>query len=395
MRRICITHPGLGSGGSEACAMALLEMFQGSYETTLVTGAPFDCGRLNRAYNSHVAPDRVKVLQAPTPAVLRHGGAGAALRGAFFERFVKSIRSDLDLCISSYNFVDFGRPAIQFIGDFIWDDEVRLAYDPVRPGLRGLIQSRNPARWAYLAAANLIRGGRRDMRVFTRDVVVANSRWSADMLARRYGIPSRVIYPPVYAPPRAADSNRLADFVFLGRIVPEKRVLQAIDVLGRVRGKGHAVKLHVIGPLDESIYCDQVRAKVRDCSDWVRLHGGIYGGEKFAELGRCAFGLHMRQREPFGIAVAEMVKMGVVPFVPAGSAPHEIVDDDRLAFRDDDHAVEVIDRVLRDDAELADIRAKLARRAGDFSTERFVGETRKVFEETWGPFGASSAAAVS
>ena len=81
--------------------------------------------------------------------------------------------------------------------------------------------------------------------------------------------------------------------------------------------------------------------------DWVRLRDGLYGEEKYEVLENHAFALHARKREAFGIAVAEMLKMGIVPFVPADSAPVEIVTDDRLVFDNPDHAVDVIDRALR------------------------------------------------
>ena len=112
----------------------------------------------------------------------------------------------------------------------------------------------------------------------------------------------------------------------------------------------------------------------------MRLHGGLYGDDKYAELGRHAFGLHMRRREAFGISVAEMVKMGLVPFVPAGSAPAEIVADESLCFHDADHAVEIIDRLLKDRQQIANIREKLTARGSLFSKENFVRAVRDLVE---------------
>ena len=104
----------------------------------------------------------------------------------------------------------------------------------------------------------------------------------------------------------------------------------------------------------------------------VELHDGLYGKGKYMELGRHSFGLHLRQREAFGIAVAEMIKMGVVPFVPAGGAPAEIVVDDRLTFKDDEGAVETIDRFLRGQQQIVEVRTRLASRAECFSKQNFV-----------------------
>ena len=215
--------------------MALLEAFQDGCEVTLATAAPFDCARLNRACHSAADPGRIRARIAPMPKFVRDARAGDALRGAFFGRFVKSIGREFDLCIGSYNFADFGRPAIQFIADFSWDDEIRRAFDPVSPGLRGLMQRPGSARWAYLAIAGLV-GGRYDPRAHAQDTVVANSKWTADQLARCHGISASLIYPPVYAPPCDPRSSRTSDFVMLGRIAPDKRVTEAIEILAQSQG---------------------------------------------------------------------------------------------------------------------------------------------------------------
>jgi glycosyltransferase involved in cell wall biosynthesis len=302
------------------------------------------------------------------------------LRGAFFGRFVKTIAKDFDLCISSYNFAEFGQPSIQFIADFSWDDQTRREFDAVSPGLRGLLQGPNLARRAYLAATDVIRGGHHDLHKHVDDIIIANSHWTADLLMSRHGLPARIISPPVHTPPQR-ETKRSKDFVMLGRISPEKRLIEAMNILRRVRERGHRFNFHIIGPLEKSAYCNQVREHAQMFGDWVRLRGGIYGDEKFEELGRHSFGLHVRRREAFGIAVAEMLKMGLVPFIPAGSAPAGIVDDERVAFENDEHAVDVIDRVLRDPEQLASIRQHLVGRANLFSTERFVREVGGVIED--------------
>jgi glycosyltransferase involved in cell wall biosynthesis len=371
----------MGAGGSEAVVMELLGVCQARFRTSLATGAPFDCERLNRTYAGKVCADRLDVRMAPTPKILRTSSGGDALRGAFFERLARRVAPEFDLCISGYNFTDFGRPAIQLIADFSWDDEVRRAFDPVSDGLRGLVQGPNPARRAYLAAADTIRGHRHDLRIHDRDIIVANSRWTSDVLAQRHGLESRVIYPPVHAPRSSPQVQRSNDFVMLGRIDPSKRVIEGIEVLARVRARGHQVELHVIGPVDRSAYSRLVRRCAAAHGDWVHLHGGLYEDEKFTELARHSFGLHMRTREAFGIAVAEMIKMGLVPFVPAGSAPTEMISDDRLTFESPDHAVEVIDCLLRAPEQLPGIKRGLSGRARLFSREAFAREAAALIDE--------------
>ncbi len=360
--------------------MVLLEAFQHEAEVTLLTAAPADFARLNRAYHTAVDADRIVVRRPAMPKLLREAPFGDAVRGAVLDRRARTVGKDYDLCLSAYNFVDFGRPSIQFIADFSWDDEVRQESDPGSAGLRRLVQRSGSLRHAYLALADLIRGGRSKAKHHTGDILVANSQWSANLMWQRHGLASRVIYPPVHSP-SGAGGQRSGDFVLLGRISPEKRILEAMDVLSRVRERGHRLRLHIIGDLDGSAYGARVRAAAESHGDWVRLHGGLYGDAKFAELAKHSFALHSRRGEAFGIAVAEMVKSGLVPFVYAGGAPAEIISEERLIFSSPDHAVEVIDRVLRDDVQLADIKRHLGERAALFSKERFVSAARGLVDE--------------
>ncbi len=378
---IAIAHPGLLSGGSEIKALWLMEALNERYEVTLLTGRPVAWDRLNHFGGTNLSTQQIKVRLAPMPSLLTKMAAGDALRGAYFARFLRSVGKDYDLCISSYNFAPFGRPAIQFIADFSWDDEIRRAYDPVSHGLRGVLQRPTPLRVAYLGLCAAIGGGHFYLRDHSGDVIIANSRWTADILKQYHGIAPRVIYPPVYAPTLSAGHNGSGDFVMLGRISPEKRVLEAIDLLARVRARGHCFQFHIIGPLDDSNYSRSIRYRAKQEGAWVRLRGSLYGDDKFRELGHHSFGLHMRQREAFGIVIVEMIKMGVVPFVPASSAPIEIIDNDNISFTDSDHAVDVIDRVLRDPQCLAHIREGLKARAELFAAEHFVANIRSLVED--------------
>jgi glycosyltransferase involved in cell wall biosynthesis len=362
--------------------MALIEALQAEASVTLLTGKPFECDRLNNAYKTAVDGRSVTVEPVSAPDWLKKVNAGDALRGAYLGRAARQIASRFDICISAYNFVPFGRPALQFLADFSWDDVVRLESDPVSPGIRGLVQREGFCRQLYLMAVRAASGGACERLGSPGDVVVSNSRWSAEKLFQRHGIASRVIYPPVCAERFDPKAPRSGDFVLLGRIDPDKRVTEAIEVLARVRARGHKFNFHIIGPLDRSAYSSRVRALAKQHSDWVQLRGGLYGSEKFAELARHSFALHMRSQEAFGIAVAEQVKMGLIPFVPAGTAPAEIVGDARLFFKDRDHAVEIIDQVLRSSQDHASVLDSLAERAQLFSKERFIDETRQLLKET-------------
>ena len=376
-----VAHPWLKAGGSEARALHLLDSLQNDFRVTLVTLAPVEWDRLNRAYGTQVDPAAVEVAQAPMPALLRRIAVGDALRGAFLQRLCRRLGPRFDVRISAYNFVDFGAPALQFVADFSWRQDFRVAHDHTSGELRGLATHAGPLWRAYRLLVERVAGGRGDaLPPDAADTVIANSQWTAGLL-KDLGIDARVIYPPVQALlPLAEEGPRSSDFVILGRVSPEKRIETAIEIVHGVRARGHDVRLHVVGALDGSEYARRIRKLGERSGPWVVLHGAVYGPAKAELLAAHGFGLHARQGEAFGIAVAEMVKLGLIPFVHSFGAPAEIVAEPRLVYDDVDTAVEQIDTVLRDLALQERLRQHLAQRADLFSAKRFVAEVRQLLQ---------------
>ena len=84
------------------------------------------------------------------------------------------------------------------------------------------------------------------------------------------------------------------------------------------------------------------------------------------------YGIHAREKEPFGIAVAEMVKAGCITFVPNDGGQVEIVDHAALTYSSVEEASKKILTVL-DSAELqCSLREHLSRAEKRFSVEAFT-----------------------
>jgi hypothetical protein len=83
--------------------------------------------------------------------------------------------------------------------------------------------------------------------------------------------------------------------------------------------------------------------------------------------------------EHFGMAPAEMVRAGMIVWVPRGGGQVEIVGDEPpLSFGTDEDAIEKIQAVLASPAEQERLRAYLKTQAERFGTERFVREVRDI-----------------
>jgi glycosyltransferase involved in cell wall biosynthesis len=161
------------------------------------------------------------------------------------------------------------------------------------------------------------------------------------------------------------------DLVFLGRIHPDKGVVEAIEV---ARRSGR--RLTIAGIVHDREYFEREVVPSLD-GDRVRYVGSLGPAERDAVLGEAFALVHLVNfAEPFGLAMVEAMACGT-PVIGRrrGSVP-EVVEDGLTGFVVDDldGAVAALDRV----GEL-DRRAVRARCAERFSRDRMVDDYLEVY----------------
>jgi glycosyltransferase involved in cell wall biosynthesis len=378
--KIAIVHPEMGLGGSESPVLWTLEALKKDYDVTLITTGKIDLARLNTYYGTGLASEDFSVQNPPLPMGLRSTGKFVGLKGSFFQRYVRRVAADFDVMISCYGPMDFGRPGIQMIADFSFVDELRFS---LHPGVRSWKQwwyGRSPLRQLYLTTCGIVNGA--SPGGWKRNLNLANSDWSAKLLRERFGVESQTLYPPVEKDfPLIDFAKRDSGFVCLGRISAEKRVDAIVEILSRVRQRGHDIHLHVLGGVDDSPYGARVKSLAEQNREWVFLEGWAIGEGKKKLLSSHRYGIHARENEPFGIAVGEMVNAGCIVFVPNGGGQVEIVDHPALVFRDDADAVDKIDAVLKSSAEQEKLRDHLRQSANRFAPEAFQAQIQHVVRD--------------
>ncbi|MGH7808619.1 MAG: glycosyltransferase, partial [Thermodesulfobacteriota bacterium] len=133
-------------------------------------------------------------------------------------------------------------------------------------------------------------------------------------------------------------------------------------------------------------YYNRIKASVQANSSWIYLHEYISRKELLQLVSKHRYGIHAHQEEHFGIAVAEMVRAGCIPFVPIDGGPVEIVGGDtRLIYGTEEEAVDKIIRVMNNPDEQISILSYLDSRKKLFSTEKFMNQIREIvrrFQET-------------
>jgi glycosyltransferase involved in cell wall biosynthesis len=377
--KVGIAHVRMAHGGSEARAAWGIQALRDEFNVSLITSGDVDVEAINHFYGTSLQPCDFDLRIAPPPFGLQRAMDAAAMRGGVFQRFCRSIAHEFDVLISAYNFCDFGMPAIQCIADFSWNETIRNEIDPPPAHGSRLICRPSPLRTAYLSLSRVM--SRPSGRNLLGDCIIANSQWTAQMMRQRCGVDCQVLYPPVvFNSPIVEWQKREIGFVCLGRISYEKRIEQVIEIISRVRQLGHDLHLHIIGAIDDSPYGMMIQSLCQTNREWIIAEGEKSGSKKEELLSRHRYGIHARPREAFGIAVAEMVKAGCIPFVPDCGGQVEIVQHPELCYRDVEHAVKQIDAVLRDATVQQNLSEHVLSQSSRFSNELFMSEFQQIVE---------------
>jgi len=368
-KRIALYYPNFAGGGAEVVGLWILEALKTRYELLLFTATPVDFARLDRMYGTQLAGVNVTVRHlCPTwlanlaEFAIANSAAARRLALHWTLRFLKQHADEYDLAISGYNAVDLGKPGLQYVH---W---VGVVDGSAKPGS------------FYRRLSDFSDERLRQNRS------LANSQFVADRFQEDYGVPARVVYPPVVMDVQAIPWDDKDDaFICSGRLVKAKSPHKAIQILARVREQGFDVKLHLTGGGGGTYawkYTRFLKQMVARNADWVTLHEGLSYKDYVQVLARCRYGIH-HKTEPFGISIAEMVKAGAIPFVRPRGGQIEIVgpENDALFFQSIEEAAAKIVAVLSDRPQRHRLRERLAARNDLFSTARFTAEIASVVEE--------------
>lgn len=360
-------------GGGQIVCMNVLETLQSDHDVDVLTTGPTDIEELN----GHAATD-VHDVSCRTPGrIPRYASRYRGNRFVLFEvallnRYVEAIADEYDLLISTVNELSLPGPSIQYVHVPQFD----------RPSVPGEEATDTPFYQMYRQlCAHTARF--RDEYI-QQGKLLANSEWTAGVTEDIYGTRPQVLYPPIDNQPvtQRPWGRREAGFVAVGRLDPTKNYERLIRIVDGVRNRGHETHLHIVGPADSTEYAERVQ-KLVDGREYVFYEGMVSRERMFELLSTHRYGLHGKDFEHFGMAVAEMVLAGMVPFVPKSGGQQEIVNNDgRLLYEDAKMGIEKVTSVLNDPNHQESIREALPDVEERFGQRRFQAKIDRVVEET-------------
>lgn len=341
-------------GGAETYCFRVIEILQRRFEDVLVLhcGKPLNVERVEQW--SNVAFDRRRVrFEAVAPGLLGRAierlpvASLTQLKAALVYRRFQARMAGADLLVTTGNECTLhAKRIIQSIHfpQYICDLE-GLSY------LGWTCKSRL-RHWLQIAYINIVRAMVGWNRKYIGSLLtVTNSEWTADQFRRHY--PARDVRAfhsgvDVMLTPQSPEwvpfERREDNFVFLGRVTPEKGADRAVDIVSRLRAAGHDVGLHIIGK-GSGKYADDLKHAISD-KPWVHWHQTLNRIDVQKLIVSQKWGLHCFEYEHYGLAPGEMQALGCIAFVHDSGGQREIILNRAQRYTNVDDAVRKIDAVL-------------------------------------------------
>jgi len=371
MKKIAIVYPELGYAGTDAVAVNMIEALKDLYDVSLITTSCPNLNALNNFFGTCL--DRqVKIKVLPITRFLGNSSRARLLKLHMLMRYCQIHKREYDLFISGYGEMDFGVPGIQYIHFPDIDCEAKLVIDRK-------FYKKSFLRKTYQVICRIVSGY--SLNRVRKNLTLANSFWTKNIVDGFYGINSKVIYPPV---PNDIDKvkwqNKAIGFVFIGRISPDKRPLEIIQALKKVREKRLDVHVHILGNtgLDKK-YVNAIEEEARMNPSWVFYEGKVSRNKLISIVASHRYGISGKKFEHFGIAIAEMVRAGNIVFVNDDGGQVEIVGkNEDLIYHSDDDAVMKIVKIIGDEKLQAESLEKLRKTEILYSKDNFISQIRGI-----------------
>ncbi len=373
MKRIALVYPEIGFAGPDTVAVWLAESLLRNFKVDLVTTKIPDFKKLNTFFHTHLN-ESLRVQRIYLPNFMLNTPRARLLKQHFLMRYCKIHKYSYDLFISAYNEMDFGIKGIQYVHFPEINSEAKFV-------LRGNLYKNSLARSLYENFVKAI--SRYDRNNICNNLTLTNSHWTKEVIDKVYGINSRVVYPPVLNDFEIIPwENKENGFVFIGRISPDKRPLEIIQILKNVRKRVDDIHIHILGNAGIDMdYVNRVEKEAKDNHSWIFYEGKVSRNELRNIVSAHKYGISGKKYEHFGIGIAEMVTAGNIVFINDDGGQVDIVGrEDDLIYHSDSDAVNKIGYILSNRILQNKILERLKILSRNFSKDKFNNEILEIVD---------------
>ena len=380
MKNVLLYYPfSFSFGGGDLLPLCLIAALQNVCRLTVALDIAPNLEKASKLFGIEIDMSRINVVQV-TPSDYnpkKHNLLSSIRR----DRRIKALAKRCDICISTANITDFGRPGHHFINMLAFGDDAFTAH--VMKRREGLLARIRRAVMERVARPLLGMRSKRDIIRDRREHIYPNSRYVEKTMTDFYGkFNSTVFYPPTLFETGCANVARdPLKVVYIGRIIPEKRIKDLVAIIEKAReNTGLDISFHVAGRLDQTPAYGRELEAMAQTRPWLKFTGALYAEAKAAFLLSGSYALHAERIEAFGISVAEYLASGNIAIVPDEGGSSEVVATSALAYRNREEAAAILSRLLTDGEFRDEQRRACADRAKLFSRGAYMSRQHELVE---------------
>lgn len=164
------------------------------------------------------------------------------------------------------------------------------------------------------------------------DTIIANSHYIAKDLSRYIGNIKIEVSPPVFATRQFSTIAQRCEkdqgfFVVVGRIVPHKKIEDALVIFAKAKEQIPDAKMIIIGDAPNAIYNDFLRKEINrlNLGDSVSMVGKVDDDTLRQTYLKATYLINASMHEGYGIPVLEAMHYGIFPIVRGSNAMEEIL----------------------------------------------------------------------
>lgn len=190
------------------------------------------------------------------------------------------------------------------------------------------------------------------------DALIANSTLIANELNSCFKNQRDIyIIPPIFSSRHVFSkvdksikkSDVFFEFLYVGRVVPHKKIEDVILIISELQKHGLNVKLTVVGDRPNVIYNNYLNSVVSNLNfenDNIKFTGLVSDQELYDNYLKSHFYITMSEHEGFGIPVLESLNFGLPVILKSGTAANEIAGELSIIIDDPLKIESLLDVIL-------------------------------------------------
>lgn len=321
-------------------------------------------------------PTTIDFIELPA----KQNWGGVLVNMARFHRDVRTMAERYDICVSSYNEQDFGKPSIQYVHHPLFASRALLRKYQIIGSTT--VADRSPLLEQCLnRIVRFISGA--NVRSWQQNTTITNSHFMKGVLEEAGFTNIAVAYPGLIddAFQHLGTIRKKKQLCAIGRISPDKHTLELLHLFKALHERHPEFNLILCGLAENEAYLNEVKQCIHEKALPVELKLNVDRAELLQILQESKYYINPKPFEHFGIATVEAMMCGVIPLLHSSGGSIELAIDSVQLFLKIEDLLTNLKRLEADRRLQEMIVQKGMLKKNEFSIEAFNLSIDNAFKE--------------